>query len=38
MTSIRRRNWTSPKGEEKTAWLVDYVDNGGKRRAKQFAR
>ena len=38
MTSIRRRTWTSPKGEEKTAWLVDYVDNGGKRRAKQFAR
>ena len=38
MTSIRRRTWTSPKGEEKTAWLVDYVDNGGKRRAKQFAK
>ncbi|MFC4594274.1 tyrosine-type recombinase/integrase [Sphingobium tyrosinilyticum] len=38
MTSIRRRTWTSPKGEEKTAWLVDYVDNGGKRRAKQFGK
>jgi integrase len=38
MTSIRRRTWTSPKGEDKTAWLVDYVDNGGKRRAKQFQR
>lgn len=36
--SIRRRAWTSPKGESKTAWLVDYRDSAGARRAKQFAR
>ena len=33
MASIRKR--TLPSG--KTAWLVDYVDQAGKRRAKQFA-
>ena len=38
MTAIRRRNWTAPTGETKTAWLVDYRDQSGKRRAKQFAR
>ncbi len=38
MTSIRRRTWTTPEGNEKTAWLVDYRDTAGKRRAKQFAR
>lgn len=32
MASIRKR--TLPSG--KTAWLVDYVDQAGKRRAKQF--
>lgn len=37
MTSIRRRIWTTPQGE-KTAWLVDYRDAAGKRRAKQFSR
>lgn len=34
--AIRKRIWTSPKGEQKTAWLVDYRDQAGKRRAKQF--
>src|SRR6516165_711609 len=29
--SVRRRNWTSPKGDRKTAWVVDYVDQGGDR-------
>jgi integrase len=38
MTSIRKRNWKSPSGENKTAWLVDYRDQSGKRRAKQFER
>lgn len=38
MTAIRKRSWTSPSGEEKTAWQVDYRDTGGKRRSKQFAR
>lgn len=38
MASIRKRVWTAPNGEEKTAWLVDYRDGAGKRRFKQFAR
>ena len=36
--AIRKRAWTAPDGTEKTAWLVDYKDQAGKRRAKQFAR
>lgn len=36
--SIRKREWVTPAGERKTAWLVDYRDQAGKRRAKQFAR
>lgn len=38
MTSIRRRTWTAPDGTAKQAWLVDYADSAGKRRAKQFQR
>lgn len=38
MTSIRKRSWTAPDGAEKTAWLVDYRDQAGQRRSKQFAR
>ena len=36
--SIRKRIWTTSKGEEKQAWIVDYVDGTGKRRLKTFAR
>jgi integrase len=36
--SVRKRTWTNAKGEEKEAWAVDYVDQGGKRRHKTFAR
>ncbi len=36
--SVRKRTWTTPKGAEKTAWVVDYADAGGKRRLKTFAR
>jgi integrase len=36
--SIRKRTWTSPSGEWKSAWLVDYTDGAGHRRAKQFPR
>jgi len=36
--SIRKRTWTSPKGEQKEAWVVDYVDQGGKRRLKTFGK
>lgn len=38
MTSIRKRTWTDPSGNSKSAWLVDYRDQSGKRRAKQFSR
>jgi integrase len=37
MASIRKRTWTSG-GEVKFAWVVDYVDQAGKRRLKTFAR
>lgn len=38
MTAIRKRSWTASDGSEKQAWLVDYRDQAGHRRAKQFAR
>jgi len=34
--SVRKREWTTPKGTEKSAWVVDYFDGGGKRRLKTF--
>ncbi|MGN7960335.1 tyrosine-type recombinase/integrase [Brucella sp. 22210] len=36
--SIRKREWTTPKGEKKAAWVVDYVDGQGRRRLKTFAK
>jgi len=36
--SIRKRRWTTRKGEEKIAWVVDYVDQSGTRRLKTFAK
>jgi integrase len=36
--SIRKRTWTTRTGDEKTAWVVDYVDTKGKRRLKTFAK
>ena len=36
--SIRKRKWTTNKGVEKEAWVVDYVDAQGIRRLKTFAR
>lgn len=38
MSSIRKRNWATPAGEKRTAWVVDYRDAAGKRRSKQFQR
>lgn len=35
MASIRKRKWTS-RGIERTAWIIDYVDQAGKRRLKTF--
>lgn len=34
--SVRKRSWTTPKGEEKSTWVCDYVDTTGKRRLKSF--
>ena len=36
--SVRKRAWTNSKGEAKEAWVVDYVDQAGKRRLKTFKR
>jgi integrase len=34
--SVRKRTWTTSKGEEREAWIVDYVDQTGERRLKTF--
>lgn len=34
--SIRKRKWTSG-GKEKETWIVDYVDQRGKRRHKSYS-
>ncbi len=36
--SVRKRTWTTGKGFEKSAWVVDYMDTKGKRRLKSFAK
>lgn len=36
--SIRKRPWVTKSGQQRFAWLVDYKDQAGKRRTKQFAR
>ena len=36
--SVRKRTWKNDEGVEKAAWVVDYVDQGGKRRLKTFER
>jgi integrase len=36
--SVRKRKWTTADGVVKEAWLVDYVDQHGKRHAKTFSR
>ena len=36
--SVRKRAWTTSKGVEKEAWVVDYVDQTGKRRLKTFTK
>ena len=38
MPAIRKRSWTDSKGEQRQAWLADYRDAAGKRRARQFGR
>tara|TARA_R110001599_G_scaffold193040_1_gene388725 strand:+ start:9257 stop:10378 length:1122 start_codon:yes stop_codon:yes gene_type:complete len=36
--AIRKRQWKNAAGDDKTAWLVDYRDQSGKRRFRQFGR
>jgi integrase len=36
--SVRRRQWISPTGEPKEAWIVDYRDQHGSRHIKTFAK
>jgi integrase len=34
MAAVRKRQWTTPKGEPRSAWIVDYVDRDGERGRK----
>jgi integrase len=36
--SVRKRSWKTAAGLEKQAWVVDYVDQHGKRHIKSLAR
>ena len=34
--SVRKRKWTTRSGEEREAWVVDYVDQQGDRHIETF--
>jgi integrase len=36
--SVRKRSWVTRKGEKKTAWVFDYVDQSNARHVATFAR
>jgi integrase len=36
--SVRRRTWTTKKGERREAWVISYSDTGGTRRLATFDR
>lgn len=36
MASVRKRKWTTPGGEVRTAWIVDFTDGAANRDRKQF--
>jgi integrase len=36
--SVRKRTWTTSKGEAKEAWIVDYTDQEGDRHIETFER
>jgi integrase len=36
MASIRKRSWTTSKGEKRTGWTVDFLDAQGMRQRRQF--
>jgi integrase len=35
--SVRKRTWKTAAGEERQAWLCDYIGQSGKRHVKTFA-
>jgi integrase len=35
--SVRKRTWTTAKGEQREAWIVDYTDREGERHIETFA-
>lgn len=36
--SVRKRRWTTRSGEQREAWIVDYVDQEGERHIETFAK
>src|SRR5262249_6965556 len=36
--SVRKREWTTNKGEDREAWIVDYADQDGDRHIRTFAK
>jgi integrase len=36
--SVRKREWTTRRGERKTAWVADYTDQSGARHIETYAR
>ena len=36
--SVRKRKWTTRRGEAKEAWIVDYADQQGERHIQTFSR
>ena len=38
MATVRRRKWTSKKGQRKEAWVVSYSDRDGDRHIRTFDR
>src|SRR5262249_52671582 len=36
--SVRKRTWKTAKGQQKECWIVDYVDQYGEGRGKNFAK
>src|SRR6476620_2989570 len=36
--SVRKRRWVTRPGEEREAWVVDYVDQDGERHIETFAK
>jgi integrase len=36
--SVRKRTWTTRKGEQRESWIVDYADQLGERHIQTFSR